>query len=135
MRKRLRSSVCESLTIWEVTLPRVECTHHPSTEHTSGVSPVEIAHGLATCKPLDIVPLDPHVRVPKDKVAFAKHVSQLHQDIHDGVLSLYESYKQAADLHCRSRVFQVGDRVMVRLRPEHYAPGTARSTSPSRVLS
>ena len=135
MRKQLRSLAHESLTIWDVTLPSVECTYHPSSDHTSGVSPVEIAHGLAPRKPLDIVPLDPHVRVSRDRVACARHVSQLHQDIHDRVVSQYASYKQAADLHCRPRVFQVGDQVMVRLRPERYAPGTARSIGPSQVLS
>ena len=74
-----------------------------------------------------------HVRAYRVRVAFAQHVSQLHQDIHDRVLSQYASYKQAADLHCRPWVFQVGDQVMVRLRPERYAP--ALSTGPSRVLS
>ena len=135
MRKRLWSSASASLIIWDMILLRDECTYHPSSDHTSGVSPVEIAQGLAPRKPLDIVPLDPHVRVSRVRVPFAQHVSQLHQDIHDRVLSQYASYKQAADLHCRPRVFQVGDQVMVRLRPERYAPGTARSTGPSRVLS
>ena len=135
VQKHLRSLVCESLTTWDVTLLCTEFAHHSSTDHTAGVSPVETTHGLAPYKPLDIAPLDPHVRVSEDRVAFAQHVSQLHQDIHDGVLSQYALYKQAADLHYRSRVFQVGDQVMVRLRPERYAPGTTRSTGPSRVLS
>ena len=134
-RKRLWSSARASLIIWDMILPRAKCTYHPSSDHTSGVSPVEITHGLAPRKPLDIVPLDPHVRVSRVKVAFAQHVSQLHHDIHDRVLSQYTSYKQATDSHCRPWVFQVGDQVMVRLRPERYAPGTARSTGPSRVLS
>ena len=72
LRKLLRSSARESLTIWDMTLPRVECTYRPSSDHTSGVNPVEIAHGLAPRKPLDIVPLDPHVRVSRDRVAFAQ---------------------------------------------------------------
>ena len=135
MRKRHWSSARMSLTIWDMTLPRAECTYHLSTDHTSGVSPVEITHDLAPRKPLDIVPIDPHVRVSRVRVAFSQHVSQLHQDIHDRVVSQYASYKQAADLHYRARVFQVGDQVMVRLRPERYCPGTARSTGPSRVLS
>ena len=88
-----------------ITLPRAECTYRPSSDHTSSVSPVEIAHGSTLCKPLDIVPLDPHVRVSRVRVAFAQHVSELHQVIHDRVLSQYASYKQATDLHCRPRVF------------------------------
>ena len=87
MRKQLWSSASASLIIWDMILLCTECTYHPSLDHTSGVSPVEIAHVLAPRKPLDIVPLDPHVRVSRVRVAFAQHVSQLHQDIHDSVLS------------------------------------------------
>ena len=60
-----------------MTLPRAECTYRPSSDHTSGVSPVEIAHRLALRKPLDIVPLDPHVKVSRVRVAFAQHVSDV----------------------------------------------------------
>ena len=123
-----------------INLPRAEFAYHPSTNHTTGMSPVEMPHGLAPRKPLDIVPLDPLVRVSKERVAFAQHVSQLHQDIHDRVLSQYASYKQAADLHCRSGDFQVGDQVIVRTRPQGYAPRTAtklyaHNIGPFRVLS
>ena len=86
------------MTNWDVTLLCTEFAYHSSTDHTAGVSHVETAHGLAPYKPLDIVPLDPNVRVFEDRVAFAQHVSQLHQDIHDRVLSQYASYKQAGDL-------------------------------------
>ncbi|CAA7401512.1 unnamed protein product [Spirodela intermedia] len=49
-------------------------------------------------------------------------------------------YKQAADMHRRPRIFQVGDQVMVRMRPKRYAPSSAtklhaRSAGPFRVLS
>ena len=128
VRKRHWSLARASLTISNMTQPRAECTYHPSFDHTSSVSPVEIAHGLAPRKPLYIVPLDPHVIVSRDRVAFAQHVSHLHEDIHDRALSQYASYKQSADLHCRPQVFQVGDQIMVRLRPERYAHDTARST-------
>ena len=71
VRKQLPSLVCKTLTTWDVTLPCLEFAYHSSTNHTTRVSPVETAHGFAPCKPLDIVPLDPHVRVSKDRVAFA----------------------------------------------------------------
>ena len=74
MRKRLWSTASASLIIWDMILLRAECTYHPSSDHTSGVSPVEIAHGLAPRKPLDIVPLDPNVSVYRVRVAFAQHV-------------------------------------------------------------
>ena len=104
------------------------------------MSPFEIAHGLAPRKSIDLVPVDPHVRVSEDGVAFAQQVGQLHQDIHDKIQSQNAVYKHAADKHRRPQIFQVGDQVMARLRPERYAPGSAtklhtRSADPFRVLS
>ncbi|CAA7399126.1 unnamed protein product [Spirodela intermedia] len=124
----LRSLVGESLTTWDLIIPRAEFAYNSSTNRTTSMSPFEIAHGLAPYKPLDPVPLDHHIRVFEDGVAFAQHVSQ------------NALYKQAADMHCRPQIFQVGDHVMVRMRPEYYAPGSttklhACSAGPFRVLS
>ena len=120
----LRSLVGESLATWDLIIPRAEFAYNSSTHRTTSMSPFEVAHGLAPCKPLDLVPLDPHVRVSEDGVAYAQHISQLHQDIYDRIQSQNVLYKQAADRHRRPRIFQVGDQVMVRMRPERYAPGT-----------
>ncbi|CAA6674885.1 unnamed protein product [Spirodela intermedia] len=106
-------------------IPCAEFAYNSSTNCTTGMSPFEIAQGLAPRKPLDLVPLDPHVRVSEHGVAFAQHVSQLHQDIHDRIQSQNALYKQAADMHRRPRIFQVGDQVMVRMRPKRYAPSSA----------
>ena len=69
-RNLLRSLVNKSLTTWDLIIPRVEFAYN-----SSCVSPFEIAHGLAPRKPLDLVPLDPHIRVSEYGVSFAQHVS------------------------------------------------------------
>ena len=99
-RNLLRSLVDESLTTWDLIVPRAEFAYDYSC-----VSPFVIAHGLAPCKPLDLVPLDPHIRVSEYGVSFAQHVSQLHQDIYDRILSQYASHEKVANLHRRPRVF------------------------------
>ncbi|CAA6658803.1 unnamed protein product [Spirodela intermedia] len=67
----LRSLVDESLTTWDLIIPRTEFTYNSLTNHTTSMSTFEIAHSLTPCKSLDLVPLDPHVRVFEDGVAFA----------------------------------------------------------------
>jgi Integrase zinc binding domain/Integrase core domain len=136
----LRSLVGDNLTTWDLVIPHAEFAYNSSANRTTGMSPFEIAHGLVPRKPLDLVPVDPHVRASEDGVAFARHVSELHKYIHDRITQQNALYKQAADLHRRHRSFNVGDQVMVRLRPERYSPGTAtklhaRSAGPFRVLS
>ena len=84
--------------------------------------------------------VNPDIRASEDGVACAQHVSELHHYIHDRISQHNASYKQAFDLHHRQQSFDVGDQVMVRLRPERYSPGTAtnlhaRSTGPFWVLT
>ena len=136
----LRSLVGDNLTTWDLVIPRAEFAYNASANRTTGMSPFEVAHGLVPRKPLDLAPVDPHIRASEDGIAFAQHVSELHAYIHDRITQQNAAYKQAADLHRRHRSFEVGDQVMVRLRPERYSPGTAtklhaRSAGPFRVLS
>ncbi|CAA6656585.1 unnamed protein product [Spirodela intermedia] len=62
----LRSLVGESLTTWDLIIPCAEFAYNSSTNRTTSMSPFEIAHSLAPHKPLDLIPLDPHIRVSKD---------------------------------------------------------------------
>ena len=81
----LRSLVGESLTTWDLIIPRTEFAYNSSTHRTTGMSPFEVSHDQDPRKPLDPVPLDPHVRVSEDGVAFTQHVSQLRQDIYNRI--------------------------------------------------
>ena len=65
------SLVGKSLTTWDLIIPHAEFAYNSSTHRTTSMSPFEIAHYLAPRKPLDLIPLDPHVRVSEDGVTFA----------------------------------------------------------------
>ena len=81
----LRSLVGDNLTSWDLVIPRAEFAYNASANRTTGMSPFEVAHGLVPRKPLDLVPVDPHIRASEDGVAFAQHVSELHKYIHDRI--------------------------------------------------
>ena len=49
---------------------------------------------------------------------FAKHIHDLHVEIRRKISLSNEEYKLAADVHRRSKEFDVGEYVMVRIRPE-----------------
>ena len=124
----------DNLTTWDLIITRAKLAYNASPNYTTGMSPFEIAHGLVPRKPLDLVLVDPHIRASKDNVAFAQHMSELHQYIHNRITQHNASHKQAPDLHRRQRSFDVGDQVMVQLKPERYSPSTAsmlHASSPS----
>ena len=75
----------DNLTTRDLVILCAEFAYNASANRTTGMSPFEVAHVLVPRKPLDIVPVDPHIRASKDGVAFAQHVSELHKYIHDRI--------------------------------------------------
>jgi len=62
-------------------------------------------------------------RVSGSAFVFTSHVRALHEKIRD---KINVDYKGFVDLHRRLRTFNVGDYVMVRLKPEQFPPGTVK---------
>ena len=64
------------------------------------------------------VPLPPHMHMSKPTENFTKHIRDLHAEIRRTIYLSNEEYKLAADVHRRSKEFNVGDYVMVCIRLE-----------------
>lgn len=107
--------------------------------NSTSLSPFEIVHGYRPTKPLDLVPLSPHVRVSESAETFAQHIHDLHHDILKTLHDNYHQYTLHADLHERFKEFNVGDHVMVRIKLECLPSGfahklQAHSASPFKVI-
>ena len=66
---------------------------------------------------IDVILL-PHMHVFKPAENFAKHIHDLHAKIRRKIYLSNEEYKLADDVHHRSKEFNVGEYVMVRIRPK-----------------
>ena len=64
------------------------------------------------------VSLPPHMRVSKPAENFAKYIHGLHAEIRRKISLSNEEYKLAVDVHQRYKEFNVGEYVMVHIRPE-----------------
>ena len=89
-----------------------------SVNHSTGKSPFQIVHGYSPRTPIDLVHLPPHMRVSKPAKNFAKHIHDLHVETRRKISLSNEEYKLATDVHRRTKEFNVGEYVMVRIRPE-----------------
>jgi len=78
-------------------------------------------------QPVDLIPMaHHHSRVSDSASAFASHIRALHEEIRENIIENTADYKTSADLHRRLRTFNVGDYVMVRMRPERFPLGTVK---------
>ena len=66
-----------------------------------------------------------YFRVSDSASAFASHIRGLHE-IREKIMKNNTDYKASVDLHHRLRTFDIGDYVMVRMRPERFPPGTVK---------
>ena len=108
------------------------------------MSPFEVVHGYTPRRPLDLLPISSHDRVSVSAISvsaieFASHMHELHKEINKRIQASNLKYKPQVDLHRRDLDFDVGDYVMIRIKPKRYPSGTfkklqARSASPFKVL-
>lgn len=100
------------------------------------MSPFEVDHVYKLRKPLL---MSPHGRIFESTEAFAQHVQDLHNETSKEIQTSNAHYKLQADLHRRHTAFNIGDYVMVQIRPKRFPPRSvrklqARSAGPFKVL-
>jgi hypothetical protein len=135
----LRCLVQENLRNWDLILPTAQIAYNSSVNWSLGMSPFEVVHGYKPRKPLDLIPMSPHASVSMSAEAFSQYLHDLHIEINKQLEASNASYKLRANLHKRQVEFNIGDYVMIRIRPEQCPPRSAsklqaRSAGPFKIL-
>ena len=77
----LRCLVGEANRNWDSILPVAQLAYNSSVNRSIGASPFEVVHGYTPRKPLNLLPMSPHVRISESAEAFARHIHDLHNEI------------------------------------------------------
>ena len=56
---------------WDSILPVTQLAYNSSVNRSISASPFEVVHGYAPRKPLDLLPMSPHVKISESAEAFA----------------------------------------------------------------
>ena len=67
----LRCLVGEANRNWDSILPIAQLAYNSFVNRSIGTSPFEVVHGYTPRKPLDLLPISPHVRISESAEAFA----------------------------------------------------------------
>ena len=111
----------KNLKTWDLILPMSEFVYNGSVNRTTGLSPFEIVNGFKPRQPVDLILMaHHHSRVSDSTSAFTSHIRVLHEKIKETIMKKNTDYKASTDLHRRLRTFNVGDYVMVHMRPSGF---------------
>jgi hypothetical protein len=120
----LRCLITNHHTTWDLLLPHAEFAYNSSVNRSTGLSPFEIVLGRRPQVPLDVTPLPLHSPSSQGANEFAQHVQGIHAEVHRRLIVSAEKYKHHANPHQHVVSFEVGDFVLVQLRPERFTRGS-----------
>ncbi|KAK8923695.1 hypothetical protein KSP39_PZI019139 [Platanthera zijinensis] len=129
----LRCLAGEHVGSWDLDLPIAEFAYNSSVNRSTGLSPFHIVSGYDPRKPIDLIPSPLESRPSESAESFAQHLHELHESVRRRIIMSNENYKAHADKRKRERIFNVGDQVMVRIRPERLPSGPAKKLSARRM--
>ena len=117
-----------------------EFSYNSSVNMTTGKSPHEIVYVFRPRQPIDLIPMVDHRRVSESASSFATYMHELHKIISDKIKQSNFDYKLRADVRRKFNTFDIGDLVMVWIRPKRFPLRTvkkfhARSAGPFKNLN
>ena len=124
---------------WDRYLAPAEFAFNNSVNRSTGTSPFQVVYGRTPQHTLDLVPLP---KIPGYSVAaenLATRINEVQAAVASQLAASNSKYKEDADKRRRSKIFEVGDEVMVFLRKERFPVGTYnklkhKKIGPCRVL-
>ena len=108
-----RQLIAEPPDTWDLTLPQTKLVNDDSVNRSTGLSPHNVVHGHKLRPPIDLIPMSPLHRASESAESFACRMSELHKNISKQITINNQKYKSLADIHRRSKSFEVGDFVMI----------------------
>ena len=104
--------------MFELILSTTKFVYNNFVNRSTDKSPFQIVNGYSPRTLVDLVPLPPHMCVSEPVKNFAKHIHELHVEIRRKISLSNDEYKLTSDVHHRFKEFNIGEYVMVHIRPE-----------------
>lgn len=87
------------------------------------MSPFEVVYGFSMHKPVNFLPLLPLIHVSHSAESFVQHLHDIHESVRKYLHDNYHKYKLLADLPRMFKEYNVGDYLMICIRPERFPFG------------
>ena len=105
-------------------LPRAEFAYNNSVNKSIGKLPFHIVYGSSPRNSSEFRQLDKGEISSTEAEEFAEHLKNIHEEVRKHIIKMNTKYNPKVDVKRMYKEFQIGDKVMVHLRKEHFPVGT-----------
>ncbi|KAK9913940.1 hypothetical protein M0R45_037739 [Rubus argutus] len=117
---------------WDYALPQVEFAYNSAVHSATGKSPFSLVYITVPKQVVDLVRLPKGAGHSVAAESLAEMTKSIQAEVRAKLEETNAKYKAAADKHRRTKVFQVGDFVMVFLRKDRFPVGTYNKLKPRK---
>ncbi len=114
----LRSLVGENPKQWDKVLVEAKFSYNDSPNRNIGMSPFQILYGMHPRGVYELRDLGQLEKRSVDGEDFAARISELQEEVKEGLQRSNENYKARADSKRRENNYEVGDLVLAHMRKE-----------------
>ena len=129
----VRCLVQENTATWDELLPHAKFAYNASSHRAMGYSPFQVNTGRNPNLPVDLAPLPLPKASSTEAVNYATNLTEIHHQAKERITAYNSKIKGTLDARRRSLEYQIGDMVMIQLRPERYAMEKAHKLHPRTV--
>ena len=135
----MRCLVANHVASWDFVLPQAEFAFNNFINRSTGCTPFEVVFGFRPHTPLNLHSLTLPARPGEAALDFSSYMKNIHEEVKRRLSLSTEAYSTAANTRRKDRQFQVGDMVLIRLKPERFPLGSfnklhARRARPFKVV-
>ena len=113
----LQCLVADHAASWDFVLPQTEFAFNNSVNRSTGCTPFEVVFGFRPHTPLNLHSLTLPARPGEAALDFSSYMKNIHEEVKRRLSLSTEAYSTAANTRRKDRQFQVGDMVLIRLKP------------------
>lgn len=123
---------------WDLVLPQAKFAFNKSVNRYKGCILFEVVYGFWPLTLIDLHTLNLLARLSEAALNFLRYMKDVHEEVKRCLSLSIEAYAIGANVWWKDRHFDIGEKVLIRLRPESFPPGSftklhAQGTRPFKV--
>lgn len=109
---------------WDLVLSQAKFAFNKYVNRYNGCTPFEVVYGFWPLTLINLHTLSLLARLSEAALDFLRYMKDVHEEVKRCLSHSTEAYAIGANVWWKDRKFDIGEKVLIRLRPERFPPGS-----------